>query len=199
MGAQREDEMNIDYNYGNQKDLDENFQLEHGNAENKEQDFNDYQYGNRKSRKRRNDMNDQEHTTNSIYSPKCRLLDQSKGSTREKRTAQETETTLSYLNNNHILNKQSGESSIIIIRSLRLSARWGQPFTRSDFSMPVDLAQGGTGHVHCADTILLCHLAILCMDVPFEIFLPFYQILDVLLVSNHPFCICGQITLVSSS
>ncbi|CAF4444751.1 unnamed protein product, partial [Rotaria magnacalcarata] len=40
----------------------------------------------------------------------------------------------------------------IIIMSLRLSARWGQPFTRSDFSMPVDLAQGGTGHVHCADT-----------------------------------------------
>ncbi|CAF2146015.1 unnamed protein product, partial [Rotaria magnacalcarata] len=30
--------------------------------------------------------------------------------------------------------------------SLRLNARWGQPFTGSDFSMPADLAQGGTGH-----------------------------------------------------
>ncbi|CAF4947928.1 unnamed protein product, partial [Rotaria magnacalcarata] len=25
--------------------------------------------------------------------------------------------------------------------SLRLNARWGQPFTGSDFSMPADLAQ----------------------------------------------------------
>ncbi len=88
---------------------------------------------------------------------------------------------------------------IIIIMSLRLSARWGQPFTGSDFSMPVDLVQGGTSHVHCADTILLCHLAILCMDAPFEIFRPFYQILDVLLAYSRPFCRCGQITLVSSS
>ncbi len=85
-------------------------------------------------------------------------------------------------------------SFIIIIMSLMLSARWGQPFTGSDFSMPADLAQSGTGHVHCADTILLCHPAILCMDVPFEIFHPFYQILDVLLVQNRPFCRCGQIT-----
>ncbi|CAF4205183.1 unnamed protein product [Rotaria sp. Silwood2] len=37
--------------------------------------------------------------------------------------------------------------------SLRLSARWGQPFTGSDYSMPVDLAQGGTGHVHCNASI----------------------------------------------
>ncbi|CAF1652858.1 unnamed protein product [Rotaria magnacalcarata] len=112
MGTQGEDEMNIDYNYGNQKDPDGNFQIEHGNAENKEQDFNDYQYVSRKNRKRRNDLNDQEHTTNSIYSPKRRLTDQSKGSTREKQTTQGTETTLSYFNSNHTLNKQSGESSI---------------------------------------------------------------------------------------
>jgi hypothetical protein len=79
---------------------------------------------------------------------------------------------------------------IIIIMSLGLSARWGQLFTGSDFSMPADLAQGGTGHVHCADTILLCHLPILCMDAPFELFGPFYQILDVLLVYNRPFCRC---------
>ena len=83
--------------------------------------------------------------------------------------------------------------------SLKLSARWGQPFTGSDFSMVADLAQGGTGHVHCADTILLCHLAILCIDALFEIFRPFYQILDVLLVYNRPFCRCVQITIVSSS
>jgi hypothetical protein len=77
-----------------------------------------------------------------------------------------------------------------------IMSRWGQPFPGSDFSMPADLAQVGTGHVHCANTILLCHPAILCMDVPFEIFRPFYQILDVLLVYNRPFCRCGQITLV---
>ncbi|CAM4797787.1 unnamed protein product [Rotaria magnacalcarata] len=112
MGTQGEDEMNIDYNYGNQKEPVGNFQLEHGNAENKEQDFNGYQYVSRKNRKRNNDINDQEHTTNSIYSPKRRLTDQSKGSTREKQTTQETETTLSYFNSNHTLNKQSGESSI---------------------------------------------------------------------------------------
>jgi len=88
---------------------------------------------------------------------------------------------------------------IIIIMSLRLSTRWGQPFAGSDFSIPADLAQGGTGHVHCADTILLCHPAILCLDAPFEIFRPFYQILDVLLVYCRPFCRCGQITLVFSS
>ncbi|CAF2069609.1 unnamed protein product [Rotaria magnacalcarata] len=112
MGTQGEDEMNIDYNYANQKEPVGNFQLEHGNAENKEQDFNGYQYVSRKNRKRNNDINDQEHTTNSIYSPKRRLTDQSKGSTREKQTTQETETTLSYFNSNHTLNKQSGESSI---------------------------------------------------------------------------------------
>jgi hypothetical protein len=83
--------------------------------------------------------------------------------------------------------------------SLRLSASWGQPFTGSDFSMPVDLARGGTGHVHYADTILLRHPAILCMDAPFEIFRPFCQILDVLLVYCRPFCRCDQITLVFSS
>ncbi len=94
---------------------------------------------------------------------------------------------------------QSQGDIIIIIMSLRLSARWRQLFTGLDFSMPADLAQGGTGHVHCADTILLCHPAILCMDAPFEIFRPFYQILDVLLVYNRPFCRCGQITLVSSA
>ena len=46
---------------------------------------------------------------------------------------------------------------IIIIMSHRLSARWCQPFTRSDSSMPVGLVQGGTGLVRCADTIRLCH------------------------------------------
>ncbi len=88
---------------------------------------------------------------------------------------------------------------IIIIMSLRLSARWGQPFKGSDFPMPVDLARGGTGHVHYADTSLLHHPAILCMDAPFEIFRPFCQILDVLLVYCRPFCRCDQITLVFSS
>jgi hypothetical protein len=43
---------------------------------------------------------------------------------------------------------------IIIIMSHRLSARWGQPFTGSDFSMPVDLALGGTSLVHFVHPIL---------------------------------------------
>ena len=68
---------------------------------------------------------------------------------------------------------------IIIVMSHRLCARWGQPFTRSDSSMPVGLVQDGTILVHCVDTTLLYRPATLCMDVLVGIFRSLWQILCV--------------------
>ena len=61
---------------------------------------------------------------------------------------------------------------IIVIIAHRLSARWSQPFTRSDFSMPVYFVPSGTSLVRYVDTIQLYRRATLCMDVLSDIFRP---------------------------
>lgn len=71
--------------------------------------------------------------------------------------------------------KSGGYSSSLSIGVAPVAAN--HIFTGSDFSMPVSLVQGEIVPIHCVNTILLCHLATLCMGFLVSSFLPLWKIL----------------------
>jgi hypothetical protein len=110
MGTTGEDVMDINSNYQNQNDY---VQSENSHTTDKGENSDDFQLVSHHNRKRRNDQNDSEPSSDSIHTPKRRNSGQYNNNnlSRGKQHIQETtKASLSYFNNSRIPNKQTYES-----------------------------------------------------------------------------------------
>ena len=105
--------MDINPNHHNRNDHTNQVQSAHGNTTNKEDDTDGYQYVSRQNRKRRNQSNDIDPSTDSIYSPKRRNSEQIFNHSGEKQNlSSTTKISSTYFNNSRNYNKQNYESPV---------------------------------------------------------------------------------------